>query len=152
MPVPPSANRILTIYPLPPLLIDKQVENLNILLDSLTQQLLSEKLKLRKTRSLLLSKRQLLQSTHRLLETEFQGAFSDFNEVQAKGNRRRRYARPFGMVPLLDETSEQGVTEEVVTSPVEQENVAAIQVTANAWHSKDDDDYWVRAHVHNPLK
>lgn len=124
---------------------DKQAENLNTMLDSLKQQLLADKLKLRKTRSLLLTKRQLLLSTHTLLVTEFHGVFSDTNEQQVK-RRRRRHARPFGLVPLLGETVED------VTAPAEQHRIAAIEVKASAWYSKDDDIYWVRAHVHNTLK
>jgi hypothetical protein len=123
---------------LPP---DNKIQNLNIMLNSLQQQLISEKLKLRKTQKLLTSKRQLLQSSHTLLEREFQGVFTD-GPIK---HRRWRPGRPFGLVSLLGTSA----PEEVAAVEHGQQNA---QVTVTAWHSLDDDVIWVRARVRNTLK
>ncbi|KAH8549898.1 hypothetical protein BGW37DRAFT_102012 [Umbelopsis sp. PMI_123] len=121
---------------------DTKIQNLSIMLDSLKDQLLAEKLKLRKTQTLLLSKRRLLQSSHTLLETEFQGVFTDNHNKR----RRRRHARPYGLVPLLEP-----FTQEIVR-PYEHASQENVQATVTVWYSNDDDVIWVRAHVRNTLK
>lgn len=120
---------------------DNKIQNLNMMLDSLQQQLVSEKLKLRKTQKLMVSKRQLVQSSHALLEREFQGVFTDTSTKR----RRWRPGRPFGLVPLLETSA----PEEVAAVEHGQDDA---QVTVSAWHSLGDDVIWVRARVRNTLK
>lgn len=111
------------------------------MLNSLQQQLVSEKLKLRKTQKLMVSKRQLVQSSHALLEREFHGVFTD------TPIKRRKWTpgRPFGLVPLLETSA----PDEVAAIEHGHEDV---QVTVSAWHSLGDDVIWVRARVRNTLK
>ncbi|KAI8576814.1 hypothetical protein K450DRAFT_255106 [Umbelopsis ramanniana AG] len=121
---------------------DNKIQNLNIMLNSLQQQLVSEKLKLRKTQTLLTSKRQLVQSSHALLERDFQGVFTD---GAIKRRRWKPGRRPFGLVSLLETSA----PDEVAAVEHSQESA---QVTLTAWHSVNDDVIWVRARVRNTLK
>ncbi|KAG2173562.1 hypothetical protein INT44_007153 [Umbelopsis vinacea] len=122
--------------------VDKKIQNLNTMLNSLQQQLVSEKLQLRKTQTLLTSKRQLVQSSHALLERDFQGVFTD---GPIKHRRRTIPGRPLGLVSLLEPSA----PEDVAAMEHGQETP---QVTVTAWHSLNDDVIWVQAHVRNTLK
>jgi hypothetical protein len=120
---------------------NRKLDNLNNILNTLKSQLAQHKLNVRKKRALIASKRDVVKSTHMVLQKDFQNAFGGHKHLKRKYGSANM--RPFGLVPLLDTLDTQ------VMPPCDP--YQSIQVQAEAWYRQEDGVYWVRAHVRNTL-